>query len=464
MNNRSILVLSNDAHLRYAAKAQLENAGYQVIAASEEQFKMQTRGYQPKLVITDLRAQEANPTDWFKELRGIYPDAALMVTVDGRNLEDARKAIRAGLYDCVPKPIDYQALVLATHRAMERQALREEIQELRVALDGSYGFECITGRSRRMLHVLEMAARAAQHDSTVLILGETGTGKTLLARTIHQNSSRRYKPFISITCDASARELMHDDLFGIAQGILAKASFAEPSKAQKAAGGTLFLRGIEELPADLQFKLLCSLRSSNTDGHPGMQQFPREDLRIIVAADQSLQSLKENGCFREDLYYRLAVVPLELPPLRERKEDIPELTQRLLQQLKQRHGLPALRISPALINYFHAYSWPGNVRELENVIERMIVLSAGDELTIADLPVEIRTALPAQIDLLRLQLPDCPVSLEGVERELLVQALERFHGNQSKAARYLSISRRTLIYRMKKYRLHGEAERKGNAI
>jgi len=325
----------------------------------------------------------------------------------------------------------------------------EEVRTLRASLDQKYGFESITGQSKELLHVLEMAARVAQHNSTVLIRGETGTGKELLARAIHQNSRRKDQPFVTINCGAIPKDLMESELFGHAKGSFTGAVSPKRGKVENADGGTLFLDEIGELPVELQVKLLRLIQQGEIE-KVGATEPLKVDVRIIAATHRNLQNLIEDGTFREDLYYRLAVIPLELPPLRERAGDIPELVQALFVKARQKHGLPNLRLPPQLVPYFNTYRWPGNVRELENIIERLTVLSVGDEIRLGDLPEFLRPEKPPS-DAFHFDLPAQGISLEGLEKELILQALRRFDWNQTKAAAFLDISRRTLIYRMEKY-------------
>ncbi len=290
----------------------------------------------------------------------------------------------------------------------------------------------------------------------MLLHGETGTGKELLARAIHHNSRRKNKAFVTINCGAIPKELIESELFGFTRGAFTGAHAAKTGKIEMADGGTLFLDEIGELPLDMQVKLLRVLQNGEVE-KVGATGHTVVDIRVIAATHRNLRAMIEDGAFREDLYYRLAVVPLELPPLRERKEDIPELTQHLFRKLKERHSLDSVRISSKLNSYFAGYRWPGNVRELENVIERMLVLSIANEIGENDLPEEIRKLTPKENSFL-LNLPEEGISLEGVERELLLRALEKYSGNQTQAARYLDISRRTLIYRMEKHGLRREGE------
>ena len=275
---------------------------------------------------------------------------------------------------------------------MERQNLLEEVRNLRSALDGRYGFENIVGRSKALLRVLEMASRVAQHDSTVLIRGETGTGKELLAHAIHHNSRRTSQPFVTINCGAIPKDLIESELFGYTRGAFTGALTAKPGRIEMADGGTLFLDEVGELPIEMQVKLLRLLQHGEID-KLGSTATRTVNVRVIAATNRNLQAMIEDGAFREDLYYRLAVVPLELPPLRDRREDIPELAQHLFRKHKERHGLPGLRLSSSVMSHLSRHRWPGNVRELENVIERLVVLAAGDDIRDADLPDEFLLTL-----------------------------------------------------------------------
>jgi len=394
------------------------------------------------------------PTSGLDLLRRISAEdiqtTLIIITAFG-TVETAVEAMKLGAYDYVTKPLDFEALVLAVHRAMERQNLIEEVRNLRSALDQKYGFESIVGHSKSLLHVLDQATRVAQHDTTVLIQGETGTGKELLARAIHHNSRRRSKPFITINCGAIPKDLIEAELFGYMRGAFTGADVSRPGKIELADGGTLFLDEIGELPLEAQVKLLRVLQQGEIS-KIGASQIVRVNVRVIAATHRNLTTMLEDGTFREDLYYRLAVVPLLLPPLRERKSDIAELVQHLFKKAKERHGLTNVSLGASVMPHFVAYRWPGNVRELENILERLLVLSARDCIVEADLPEELNRTLSNSSALL-LELPDEGISLEGVKRELIIRALERTGGNQTHAAKYLDISRRTLTYRMEKYGL-----------
>jgi DNA-binding NtrC family response regulator len=451
MSSDRILVVDDDSSLRSVMKMQLEEAGYQVALASDgAEAYDRLREIRPQLVITDLKM----PTSGLELLRRISSEdiqpTLIIITAFG-TVETAVQAMKLGAYDYVTKPLDFEELVLVVHRAMERQNLLEEVRQLRSALDERYGFEGIIGRAKSFLRVLDQAARVAQHDSTVLIHGETGTGKELLARAIHHNSRRKSKPFITINCGAIPKDLVEAELFGYKRGSFTGADTTRPGKIEAADEGTLFLDEIGELPLDAQVKLLRVLQQGEIS-KIGSAEVNRVNVRVIAATHRNLQAMIEDGTFREDLYYRLAVVPLHLPPLRERKEDIPELVEHLFQRAKERHAISNVHLAPSVMPHLVAYRWPGNVRELENLIERLLVLSPGSSIQEEDLPEEIRSVLP-NASSFWVDLPDEGISLEAVERELILRALERFKGNQTHAAKYLDISRRTLIYRIEKYGL-----------
>jgi two-component system NtrC family response regulator len=459
MPTESILIVDDDSSVRRVMQMQLSEAGYDVKVAANgnDALRVATESH-PKLIITDLRMPDLDGIELLRRLsENEIQTTVIMVTAFG-SIETAVQAMRLGAYDYITKPIDYDALQLAVQRAMERQSLIDEVRNLRSALDRRYGFENIIGHSKTLLRVLEMAARVAPHDSTVLIHGETGTGKELLARAIHYNSRRRNHSFVTINCGAIPRDLIEAELFGYFRGAFTGANTNKPGKVELADGGTLFLDEVGELPLESQVKLLRLIQQGEVERVGGTA--PKIiNVRIVAATNRNLSAMVEDGTFREDLFYRLAVVPLYLPPLRERKEDIPEIAEHLFQKAKTQHGMQHLRVAPSVIARLSAHRWPGNIRELENVVERMLVLSNGQQITDQDLPAELRAVShsPANSSIL-LEFPEEGISLESIERELLLRALEKAGGNQTKAARYLDISRRTFIYRMEKHGIRQESE------
>jgi DNA-binding NtrC family response regulator len=450
MNRRKVLVIDDDASVRRVMEMQLEEIGCDVVSvAGGKEALAVLEDITPALVITDLRIPGMSGLDILKSIRADHPElTVIMVTAYG-TVKTAVEAMKNGAYDYLTKPIDYDELALVVNRAMEHQQLLEEVRNLRLTLDEKYGFESIIGRSKSLLRILEMTARVAQTDSIVLIHGETGTGKELLAKAIHQNSRRKNGPFVTINCGAIPGNLLESELFGHVKGAFTGAIATKRGRVETADGGTLFLDEIGELPMDLQVKLLRLIQQGEIE-KVGASSSSKIDVRIIAATHRNLQTMIEDGTFREDLYYRLAVIPLELPPLRERIEDIPELIQHLFIKSKQKHGRTELHLPESLLPGFSNYDWPGNIRELENVIERLVVLAVGDKICADDLPEFLkRGSSPAE--LIRLDLSPQGISLEAVEKDLIIKALNKFGWNQTQAAKYLDISRRTLNYRMEKH-------------
>lgn len=455
-DGRTILVVDDDESLRRVLQLQLREAGYEVSTASDGAAALaKVEEEPPALVIADLKMPGMSGLDLLTKLREGFPEITVIIITAFGTVSSAVEAMKAGAYDYITKPVDYEHLLLVVARALERGQLLKELKTLRTNLDAKYGFESIVGRSEALMQVLQMASRVAQRDSTVLIYGETGTGKELLARAIHQNSSRKNGPFQTINCGAIPKDLLESELFGHTRGSFTGALASKKGKVEMADGGTLLLDEVGDLPLELQVKLLRLVQHGEIE-KIGFTSAVKVNVRIISATHRNLQALIEDGAFREDLYYRLAVIPLTLPPLRERGEDIAELAQHVFLESKHKHNLPQLRLDPAVLSYFSTYAWPGNIRELENVVERLVVLAAGDEITVADLPDFLRHSR-RDPEALQVTLPPSGISLERVEKDLIVRALEKFDGNQTRTARYLDISRRTLIYRMEK---HGIA--KGN--
>lgn len=450
MSRPHVLVVDDDENLRWITQAQLEDAGFRAeTAESGEQALERIRIDPPSLVITDLKMPGMTGMALLGQIRKMEPDMPIILITAFGTIQSAVEAVKAGAYDYLTKPINYEDLVLIINRALEHQKLVEEVRTLRASLDRKYGFENIIGKSDALLSVLDMAARAARSNSTILIRAETGTGKELLARAIHLNSTRRDRPFVTINCGAIPRDLLESELFGHVKGAFTGAMAHKKGRIEMADGGTVFLDEIGEMPLELQVKLLRMIQQGEID-KVGSPEPVSVDVRIVAATHRNLTAMIEDQTFREDLYYRLAVIPLELPPLRERAEDIPELVQYFFIKAKEKAGRPEVVLPEALIPYFQNYRWPGNIRELENVVERIIVLARGNEITFQDLPASLRQQRQT-VESLNLELPTRGISLEAVERELILRALQKAQWNQTHAAKYLDISRKALIYRIEKH-------------
>ena len=447
-----VLVVEDDESLRRVTQAQLEKCGYQTAAAADVPEALELLAAEPRhLVITDLNLPGMSGLDLLRKMRVEYPETTVVVVTAYGTIETAVEAMRAGAYDYITKPVHPDELRALVNRVLERHRLIEEVRVLRSSLDQKYGFENIIGRSTALLQVLDSASRVAHTDATVLILGETGTGKELLARAIHFNSLRREHSFVTINCGAIPADLLESELFGHVKGSFTGAIGHKKGKVEMADAGTLFLDEIGEMSLDLQVRVLRLLQEREIE-KVGATNVIRVDVRIIAATHRNLEQLVAEGKFREDLYYRLAVIPIALPPLRERPGDVAELIREFFERAKLRHNRADLTLPSSLMPYLVNYHWPGNVRELENVVERLVLLSHTDEVSLSDLPANIRhgrlamevgAAAPANVP--------AEAGLNAVERELIIKALRDANWNQTQAARALAISRKTLLYRMSKY-------------
>ncbi|MFN9266305.1 MAG: sigma-54-dependent transcriptional regulator [Acidobacteriota bacterium] len=448
----SILLVEDDVSLRRIMQLRLEAASYRVTCAVCAEEAIAALERQPfHLVVSDLMMPGLSGLDLLKRIKADAPGTPVILLTAYGSVESAVDAMKSGAFDYLTKPVESTDLLMTVARALETQRLREEVQTLRSSVSAKYGFENIIGRSPNLLYVLDVAGRAAQTDSTVLINGETGTGKELLAKAIHFNSPRRDHPFVAINCGAIPRELLESELFGHIKGSFTGAIAHKKGRIEMAHGGTLFLDEIGEMPPELQVKLLRVIQEREIE-KLGATEPTRVDVRLVAATHRNLAAMIEDGTFREDLYYRLAVIPLELPPLRERPSDIPDLGNFFFDRAKQRVNRPQLVFPPLLLPYFQGYRWPGNIRELENILERVAVLARSNEVALDDLPPKL-AAVGAAPSALQLDLPTTGISLENVEKELILKALEKCDWNQTHAAKYLDISRKTLIYRMEKHGL-----------
>lgn len=457
MAGRHILVVDDDASLRRVTQVQLEDEGYTVATAPSGEEALTVLARKPQdLVITDLSMPDMSGVDLLRTIRLDYPETTVVLVTAFGSVASAVEAMRLGAFDYITKPVNPDSLRFVVAKALEHLSLREEVHALRQVLDQKPGFEAIIGHSKILCRALEMAARAAQSDVTVLIRGETGTGKELVAQGIHCSSGRRTSPFVIINCGAIPRDLLESELFGHTKGAFTGAIHHKKGKIEIADGGTVFLDEIAELPLELQVKLLGVIQDHQVE-MLGATDKTGVDVRIIAATHRSLRAMIADGRFREDLYYRLNVVSVELPPLRKRMEDLPELVQHFFTKARQKHGRPDLKLPASLLPSFAVYHWPGNIRELENSIERLVVLAAGDEISAEDLPPFL-TEPQAAVATPRLALPANGISLEAIERELIRQALIKSGWNQTHAAKNLGLTRKTLLYRMEKFGLRSEVE------
>ncbi|MEZ5398780.1 MAG: sigma-54 dependent transcriptional regulator [Bryobacteraceae bacterium] len=453
MAARKILVVSRDDNLAEEVEQAVRQVGHGVLMAADEERALATLQQEPQdLIIVDLDAPCPDRLALVRSIRTHHPEMILLLA--GSNSADAAvEALKLGAYLYVTKPVHPEELRQVIGCALEHHVLLEERKALRHILGQKYGFEGIIGRSSSLRFTLEAAARAAQTDSPVLIRGERGTGKELLAKAIHFNSSRRNKPFIILNCGAIPPGLFESELVGHLKGAFKGAVACKKGKVEQSDQGTLFLDEVSEVPLEIQSKLVRMIQHGEIK-KIGATSCISVDVRVVASTCRNLQAMIEDGAFREDLYYRLAVVPLELPPLREREEDIPALTRYFFERSKQQHNRLDLVLRDSLLPHFCSYRWPGNIGELEDLIDRLVVLCPKRSIRLEDLPDYLRQ--PRVRDTLRLDLPSHGISLEAVERELILRALTKSKWNQTHAARYLNLSRKTLMYRMEKFGLRQE--------
>ena len=451
---KRILIVDDLATNRELIREALMHREYKIteaVDASQALEVMENEG--AELVITDLRMPGLSGIELLRKLQSGYPDTMVILVTACGTVETAVEAMKAGAHDYITRPVDVQELRSMVRRALDQVEIQAETRALRHTIDRKGGFENMVGHSQALLRVLDQAVRVAPTNSTILIQGETGTGKELLARGIHANSKRSGKPFVTLNCGAIPRELLESELFGHLRGSFSGAVMDRKGKAEAAHGGTLFLDEIGEMPLELQVKVLRLIQEGEI-AKVGATANMRVDIRVIAATHRSLPEMVQHGTFREDLYYRLNVIPLSLPTLHQRPEDVPELVRYFFARSCVKHGREDLVLPERLHSRFSAYRWPGNIRELENTIERIVVLTQRFEVGVNDLPSFLQHQ-PASLEAIRLDLPSTGISLSRLEKDVLLRALEKSNWNQSQAARYLSLSRKTLIYRMRKFGLAG---------
>lgn len=449
MPRPTILLIDDDQSLRRVTEFTLHEAGYRVLTAADGNEGLRLFGREePALVITDIQMPGLSGYEVLKQIKERTPAALIIVITAYGTVEKAVEAMKLGAYDYLTKPFSRDELTLTVGKALAYEGLREENRKLREELTERVDFSRLVGISENMREVFALVRKVAASEATVLIGGESGTGKELVARAIHSGSERRAGPFVAVNCAAIPRDLLESELFGHARGAFTGAVRERKGKFEQAEGGTLFLDEVGDLPLDLQPKLLRALQEREIEPVGGTAR--RIDVRLVAATNRDLDAALGEGSFREDLYYRLAVIPLHLPPLRERRDDIPLLVRHFL----DKHGKnPSIVCSEAALEALADYDWPGNVRELENAVERMLILRRGAGIELDDLPPKIRRPRPSGTTAIAgvLNLPDEGYPLEALEKEAVFEALRRNDWNQTRAAAFLRIPRHTLLYRMEKY-------------
>jgi DNA-binding NtrC family response regulator len=451
-----ILLVEDKESLRRVLRLTLENAGYSVTEAADARLALNEISKAPhKLVLTDLRMPNGSGLDVLRAARAADGDVPVIVMTAFGSIDEAVLAMKDGAHDFLQKPVDSNHLLLLVKRALEQSRLRTENILLREEWSSRYGFPRIIGESETMKRAVGETQRVAQTDATVLLLGESGTGKELFARAVHHLSNRRDKPFVAINCAAIPETLIENELFGHERGSFTGASERRVGKFELASGGTVFLDEIGELPLAVQGKLLRVIEEKVVDRIGGRAPFP-VDVRVVTATNKDLKAAVENGEFRGDLFFRLAVFPVEIPALRERGEDIVLLANHFASELGRELRRREAQLSESAVAAIRAHHWPGNVRELENAIERACILTDTMVLESKDLGLNSDREEPNLVNVVDMAGTLSDVghrALELVERSKISQALKANEGNKSKTAEDLGVSYKTLLTKIRDYNL-----------
>ena len=473
----TVLIVEDEPKMLRLLELNLSDEGYTTrSAASAEAALSLLRQESVDLVLTDLRLPGMDGLEFLQAAKRVSAALPVVVMTAYGTVETAVEAMKAGASDYVLKPFSLEEVKLIIRKELDVHHLREENRSLREALGRRYEFKNIIARSPKMQEALATVERVAPTNSTVLLGGESGVGKDLIARAIHQHSRRASGPFVKINCTAIPENLLESELFGYEKGAFTGAVSSKPGKFELADKGTVFLDEIGDVPGAIQVKLLRVLQEREFERLGGTKTL-KVDVRLVAATNRDLRAALEQGTFREDLYYRLNVVPISIAPLRERKEDIPYLVDHFIARFAREAGKPIEGITPAAMKLLTAFHWPGNVRELENIIERAVALFAGRVIDVGDIQLDVSPWQPPQADLALATgpaaganpagpnasgaaLPFLPdgMTLEQYEDEIIREAVRRAGGNKSQAARLLGLSRNALRYRLSKMGVPDESE------
>ncbi len=449
-----VLVIDDEPGLRQTVTLILGEEGYEVNAASDgEEGLRRALETEPDIVLCDVRMPRLGGLEFLDRYRAEGGEAMVIVMTAYGSTELAIEAMKKGAYDYLPKPFSADQLVLELRKAVERESLRREVRRLRSEVRAERKFGEVIVKSPAMVNALEVATKVARHPSPVLVTGESGTGKELVARLIHAESERSEGAFVAINCGAIPEHLLESELFGHVKGAFTGADRDKAGLFEAASGGTLFLDEIGEMPSNLQVKLLRVLQEGDVR-RVGDTRERKVDVRIVSATNKDLQQEIKEGNFRSDLFFRIAVVPIHLAPLRQRQEEIPLLARHFIRVYNGKLGLDVDGIDADAMRLLLEYRWPGNVRELENVIERGMVLTDNPTIEPDDLPPNVRAPVSA-IDEPQLSADDLSVKRHGaaLEKRLIQKALERTRGNKTRAAELLELSSRALLYKIRDYGL-----------
>lgn len=453
----TILIVEDEAKMLRVLDLHLADEGFTTHTAPDAESGLKILHREKvDLVVTDFKLPGMSGLEFLQAVKKVNAAMPVVVMTAYGNVETAVEVMKAGGSDYVLKPFPLAELSLVIRKELEACRLREENRELREAVGQRYSYRNIVARSAKMQEVLALVERVAPTNSTVLLGGESGVGKDLIARAIHEHSRRASGPFVKINCTAIPENLLESELFGYDKGAFTGATTSKPGKFELADGGTIFLDEIGDVPGSIQVKLLRVLQEREFERLGGTKTL-KVDVRLVAATNRNLRAALEQGTFREDLYYRLNVVPIDIPPLREHKDDIPDLVEHFLARFARESGQPIRGISPAALQKLTSFHWPGNIRELENIMERAVALSSSTVLEAADIHLDVYA--PATSAAAHAFLPE-GMTLEQWEDQIILEALRRADGNKSQAARLLGLSRNALRYRLSKSGIPDEPEGK----
>ncbi len=451
----TILVVDDERSMRELLEITLRQAGYAVTVADGGESAVEVLARDTfDLVITDLRMRKIGGLDVLRTAKQTSPETVVLVVTAYASTETAVEAMRLGAYDYITKPFKLDEIKLTVANALERKRLEDENRALRRELRRERGFASFVGRSRPMLELFDVIRKTAATTSNVLVTGESGTGKELVARAIHDESERHQGPFVSVNSGAIPEGLLESELFGHVKGAFTGAVATTEGLFSAADGGTLFLDEVTEIPVSVQVKLLRAIQERTIRRVGGTQDIA-VDVRLVAASNRDIARAVADGTLREDLFYRLNVIPIHVPPLRERREDIPLLVAHFIEKIGRETGKKLRGITPEALAALEQYRWPGNIRELENVVERAIVLGGDDTIGVEALPPSLTTPGPAPSEGASVEVPDDGVDVEAVlddlERRYIQRALERTGGNQTRAAELLRLTFRQFRYKLQKH-------------
>jgi two-component system, NtrC family, response regulator AtoC len=457
-----ILVVDDEDYMREVVRSALENAGIEVDEAADGKSALaMLRQYPYNVIITDLRLPGPSGEAILEEAISLFPETVVIVMTGFGNIQSAVEAIRRGAFDYLPKPFQLDELVMRVEKGLEERQLKSENRRLRGELQGKYHFSNLVGNSAAMQKIYNLIGVVAPKTSTVLVEGETGTGKELIARAIHYTSPRKDQPLVSINCGAIPSNLLEDELFGHVKGAFTNAHQHRIGRFEQANHGTLFLDEVSSMPMDLQVKLLRVLQEREFQ-RVGSAATVKVDVRIVAATNSNLLAAVENGGFRGDLYYRLNVIPVRVPPLRERRDDVPLLTAHFVKKYCREQNLLPKRVSHDAMKSLMVYEWPGNIRQLENSVEMAVALSGDrDLLDLEDFPAVSRLSTTSA-PLPAIDIPDDGVHfntmISDLEKKLILQSLQVARGNKKRAASLLHLKRTTFVEKLRRMGMDTESE------